>query len=320
MLDLRRLQYFVAVADARHFARAAAALHVAQPAVSQQIQRLERELGVTLFRRDTRPLSLTSAGELLLGEARALLERAQAVEGLVRQVREGTRGVLRLGTPADLPAGLLPDLLARFAADHPDVRVVPVAQSSERSLAGLSRDELDLALVRRIPTGGEFRSRILLEEDLGVVLARTHPLAGRTLLHAPDLSGEHLVMPVTHLDDSFEGRLLARLRAAGAEPGEPVLAGEPAGAYDLAAAGLGVWVTYRRSSDRYGRHDRRATWRPLHGFTVTLGLVWSAREPAPAARHFVDAVTGAAHDPGDGLRVAVPGAGARASGGPAVAS
>src|SRR5918999_5114969 len=122
-MEIRHLRYFVAVAEERHFTRAAAKLRTAQPALSQQIRRLERELGTPLFHRTNRSVELTHSGHVFLHHARQVIEAANRAKRAARQAGRGDLGRLTIGLLAQPTVDLLPDLLAAYRDRHPDVDV-----------------------------------------------------------------------------------------------------------------------------------------------------------------------------------------------------
>src|SRR5215211_1236693 len=180
-MELRQLRSLVTLADERHFTRAAARLHIAQPALSQQIRRLEDELGIALVDRTTRHVALTPAGDQLVARARrALAEIDAATEELseLAGIRSGrvVIGAMRSTGPFDLSA-----LLAAFHARHPGVELVVREEPSEVMLQRLHADALDVAFlsVNRLDAGPDIQLHPLLDEPLVALLAPDHPLAGR---------------------------------------------------------------------------------------------------------------------------------------------
>lgn len=145
-VELRQVRYFLAVAESRHFGRAAERLHVVQPAVSQQISRLERELGVQLFNRDTRNVSLTAEGTAFLGHAREMLAAAERAAAAVREARQAGR-ILRVGTGSGL-GDLLGAVLAELSATYPDLRVELIRVKEPERLRELAAGRLHAAVVR----------------------------------------------------------------------------------------------------------------------------------------------------------------------------
>jgi DNA-binding transcriptional LysR family regulator len=184
-MELRQLKYFVTVAEELHFARAAERLNIVQPAVSQQIRRLERELGVELFDRSPRRVTLTEAGTRLLPEARAVLAAAARLRAVADStVRSASSAALRLGTSAGL-GDHLDHLMERLA---PEMRVElvsgPTAERVERVLGG----SLDAAFVRGSIDHPDLRRIPVWADPLLVALSARHPLAGEAEIKLPDLA------------------------------------------------------------------------------------------------------------------------------------
>ena len=146
-MELRHLRYFVAVAEEENVTRAAAKLHVAQPAVSRQIRDLEEELGLPLLERTAKSVRLTDAGRVFLEEARAVLQRGDDAIKAVRAVAGGTRGELHVGYAPSLTVQILPRALRRFQGELPGVRVALHDLSTEEMITGLREGRLNVALM-----------------------------------------------------------------------------------------------------------------------------------------------------------------------------
>jgi DNA-binding transcriptional LysR family regulator len=194
-MELRQLRYLVALADERHFTRAAEREHIAQPALSQQIRRLEAELGLTLVERTTRRVAMTQAGELLVGRARrvlAELDAAQAELASLAGVQAGRLSVGALHTMGPVDLSLL---LASFHRSHPAIELTVREQSSEELAEMLRVDEIDLAFLsvtERIQSRGLTFQR-LVSEELVAVLPRAHRLARQPSVRLAELAGESFI-------------------------------------------------------------------------------------------------------------------------------
>ncbi|MFJ5231120.1 LysR family transcriptional regulator [Kitasatospora sp. NPDC088391] len=238
-MQLQQLAYFVAVADARHFTRAAGASHVSQPSLSQQIRALERELGAELFHRSRSGTSLTDAGEALLPLARRILADADSARRAVAETVQLRRGRVRFGAPPSLCASLVPEVLRAYRARHPGVDLHLTEGGSRDLVRDLEAGELDLALV--IAPGPAPWAALavtpLLHEDLVLVSAEPLP---RRRARITDLRDRGLVM----FREGYDVRetTLAACRAAGFEPGYAVEGGEMDAVLAAVRAGLGPAV------------------------------------------------------------------------------
>ena len=217
-MELRHLAYFLAVAQEGNFTRAADRALVAQPAISQQILRLERELGEKLFDRTPSGVRLTEAGRVLLPHARAILAGADRARDALASLRGLTIGRLALGSVQTPPAALA-RLLGRFRENHPGVQLSVREAHTEPLVHALRDGELDVALIglgRRQETPSGLHARVIATEPVAVVVHRDHPLAGRTSVTLSQLRDQPWVtMPEgsgqrTMLDDAA--------RAAGFSP------------------------------------------------------------------------------------------------------
>jgi DNA-binding transcriptional LysR family regulator len=183
------LRYFVAVAEELNFTRAAQRLHMATSPLSQRIRDLERELGSVLFRRTSRRVELTEAGESLLPAAREVIGRFDALPGLVRAELADARRPARVGIAPDVSGELRTRFLAAVAADHPDLDVRLHPASSEPLLRALRAGELDLALVHG-PVGGRgLRAARLDTQPVGAVVGRGTGFDGRDSVRLEELAG-----------------------------------------------------------------------------------------------------------------------------------
>jgi DNA-binding transcriptional LysR family regulator len=193
VIELRQLKAFVAVADEGTFVAAAQQLGVVQPAVSQAVRRLEDELGLVLFDRSSRRVTLTSSGEAFLPEARAVLARLAAAEQVARDLGVGRSGLVRLATTPGAP-GLVAALLAHQRAAHPDVEVELVAVPQHAKLRAVVEGDIDVALTHTAAeTPGVAFTQVWREPWLAVVSA-SHPLAGRPPVGLAALAGHPLVL------------------------------------------------------------------------------------------------------------------------------
>lgn len=192
-IELRHLRSFVTVAEHLHFSRAALALHVAQPALSQQIRRLEELLGYPLLLRTSRSVALTPAGVLLLQRARRTLDAMRVDVDDVRSIGRGEEGLLNVGFIGSAMLSRLPGVLQRYHSRFPRVQMRLHESYTSQVLEGLIDGALDAGLLRDSdPTAGIYREALWTEPYLAV-LPKNHPLACRKTMDAHALRDEAFV-------------------------------------------------------------------------------------------------------------------------------
>ncbi len=307
LMDIRQLRYFVALAEELHFTRAAQREHIAQPALSQQIRRLESELGLALVERTTRQVSLTQAGELLLARARRVLIELDAARAEIGQLAGLQTGHVTVGTmhtmgPVDVS---LP--LASFHERYPGVELTVCEQSSGELAEMLRADELDLAFLSvtdRVDRRG-LGLRQLVSEELAVILPPSHRLAHRRRVRMAELADEEFI-------SYREGaRLRELLMAAGDHagfvPDVKLESNESQRIRRLVSRGLGVAILPRSDAESLGAPVRVASLvDPALRRDITLA--WREdRRHAPAATEFLNVALEAFAGPQSGP-AAAPGA------------
>ncbi|MCX5589856.1 transcriptional regulator CynR [Alcaligenes endophyticus] len=191
---LRHLHYFQAVAQYNSFTRAAKALHVSQPALSQQIRQLEEHLGAQLFDRQGRTVRLTDAGEVYLRYARQALQDLEAGRRALHDVSDLSRGSLRIAVAPTFASYLLGPLVEAFYRRYPNVTLTIQEMLQERVETQLLEDELDIGIAFDRPTSNAVQFRPLLVETLALVVNRTHALAERKTIDRSALEQESLVL------------------------------------------------------------------------------------------------------------------------------
>ncbi|WPO69576.1 MULTISPECIES: LysR substrate-binding domain-containing protein [unclassified Streptomyces] len=281
-MQFQQLLYFVAVAETRHFTRAAEEVHVSQPSLSQQIRALEKELGAELFSRARGNITLTDAGEALLPLARRILADADTARIEVQELAQLRRGRIRLGATPSVCTGLLPEILRAFHDRHPGIQLLIEEGGSHDLVRELARGALDLALVvLPLPSPSPALTTVeLLREDLVVV---SSPRARRRLgesVRIADLQGERLVM-FRHGYDLRE-LTVAACRAAGFEPEFAVEGGEMDAVLGFVRAGLGVAVVPRMVAERSGS-DLRVTRLSQPSLHRTIALAHRSDVAPPRA-------------------------------------
>lgn len=281
-LDLRKLRYFVAVAEELHFGRAAERLHIAQPVLSRQIRSLEDDLGAEVFDRGRRGTLLTPAGEQLLEDALPLLASAQA---LTRRVQSAARGTPSL-TVGFMPGITVTPATVAFTADHPDAHVRLLRTSWDDQVDVLLDGRVDVGIVR-LPIDSEgLRLLPLFREPRVVVVPRGHPLADRQSVSVKDLAAEHLLQDPNAVPEWRDVALELQGRR---RPEVPVIH-QVEEKLELVAAGAGICVLPLSTAGFYTRPDVI----PLHVEDIgpsEVALAWVATRRSRLIHDFAEAAT-----------------------------
>lgn len=221
MLDfrlLRHLWYFVAVAEEKHFGKAARRLGISQPPLSQQIQILEQALGVVLFERSRKGAVLTREGAAILNSVQGLLEHAQRLEHAVRDASRGSMSALAIGSIGTGLFEILPAVVKEAKRAFPELSLSIVEMHSSDALAALQTREIDLAFARVDPGQTSARITPILTEPLVVALPREHRLARRVSLRLSELAKEEFVLFPRQVSPPYYDTIVAACRAAGFSP------------------------------------------------------------------------------------------------------
>ncbi|WP_046733660.1 LysR family transcriptional regulator [Streptomyces humi] len=272
-MEVRTLQYFLAVAEERSFTRAAARCHVAQPAISRQIRGLERELGEALFERDSRTVRLSAAGEALLPHARTVTGAVAAARAEFAARSGLLTGNLSLGAADGVEHSSLPARLGAFHRQYPGVNVHLVDGTSASLVPQVRQGSLDAAFVA-VPPGGldpDFDHRILVRDEIVAVVPADRPEAGRPELGLGQLADTPLI---TYGPDSgLRPHLSAAFDRAGV-PFRPAYAtNHVALQIELVAAGVGIALA--AAAARGAAADPRVTAVPLNPrVPYAKALIW----------------------------------------------
>lgn len=284
-MELRHLRYFEAVARHSHVTRAAAELHIAQPALSKQISQLEQELGVALFDRVGRNVRLTEAGEALLPHARAVMAQVEAARAEMAERIGLSRGRATVGTPPTVGTQLLPEVLAAFNRRYPGIEL-RLHEAGVQTLLDLLETGLTDVAVVTLPVEDEHLTVIpLFTEEMVVAVWRDHPLAARESVNIGELKDASWVLS----PENYELRetTLKACQAAGFTPRVVLDGGETDTLLRFVAAGIGVALVPRLAVRN--AHDIVALRVSDRDLQRTLGLVWRHdRVASPAARALRD--------------------------------
>jgi DNA-binding transcriptional LysR family regulator len=291
-MDLRHFRCFLAVADCLHFSRAAELLHISPPALTKQVQALERALGVRLFNRTKRSVSLTSAGEIFRLEAQQAIAQFAQAEESARRAGRGEIGRLEIGYVASAAySGVLQRELSNFRRTHPDLQLNPFEGSLARLPQMIEAGTLDVAFLRppvTYPTGID--AAVILRERFVVALHSDSPLARSKVIRPLQLRDEHFIIPEQEfgtLEIGRRGRFHPHIVA---RPGRLVAV------ITMVSLGAGVAVVPESVVERILIPD--VSYHEIQGRVVPseIAVAYRRHEKAPAVRAFIAQIKKRAED------------------------
>ncbi|MCP1415551.1 LysR substrate-binding domain-containing protein [Paenarthrobacter sp. A20] len=285
-MELRQLRYFLVVADELHFGRAAERLHLTQPPLTVAIRRLESELGVQLFDRTTRRVSLTPAGEAFENRIQRAVKELDDAAGDVASVAAGQSGRIRVGFVSSASYTTIPEAIRTFRERRPRVELILSPLTSGEQIEQLLDGELDLGLVRDPGEVPGLRLEALTSEELVAVLPEAHPLAARDEIRPEDLEGEPMILFPYRLMPGFIARVLSLFDELETPPQVVQQAIHQETVLGLVAAGLGASIL----PESVGRFQMPGVVsRPISGSPqTTLYAARGRRSHSPAIDQFVE--------------------------------
>ncbi len=284
-MELRHLRSFLAVAEELHFGRAAARLHISQPPLSQQIRRLEDELGARLFRRTKRRVELTPAGQAFLTEARQTLAQAERAVRAAQRAERGELGELVVGYVTSATYGPLPDVIRMFRKRFPDVDLRLQNLRSMQQRQALIDRRIDVGFVRPQVADPRLNYEAIWRESVVVALPGKHPLARRTIVNVSELATEPFLVGEPGVAASFYDQVFTLCRRAGFTPRIAQLVPDVQAAIALVAAGLGI-SPVPAAIQEFKR--KGVVYRPLrpHTFRSEMGLAWRRDDDSALVQQF----------------------------------
>jgi DNA-binding transcriptional LysR family regulator len=288
-MELRHLKYFVVVAEERHFTRAAERLGIGQPPLSLQIQRLEREIGATLFRRLSRGVELTEAGVLLLDSARHILAMVDRTCTDVQRLSRGEIGHMRVGfAGATYFQPLLPAIIREYRTRRPDVVLSPEQSNTPSLVAGLLEGRVDAAFIRPpIESAEELDVELLVREDMMVVLPHSHPLArAGEPVSLSALAEETFLLFPRAIGEGLYDAITSACQRAGFLPRLGQEAPQIVSIAPLVGAGFGVSIVPRSTTQI---QMEEVVYLPIagNGPKAPISLAWRRHNPSPVVRLFL---------------------------------
>lgn len=241
-MELKRLRYFIAVAEELHFGRAASRLEIAQPPLSRQIAALEAEIGAQLFDRSRSQIRLTQAGQVLERHARHLIIAMDSAYRETRLVGQGGEGRLRVAFVGSATHGVLPSLIKSYRSHYPRIELALSAMNNAELHSALVQREIDIAVARPDLSDEDLRREPLDKEDLILAIPDNSPLVAREEIRFADLADQTFVLYPRRPRPSFADHVLSICRQEGFEPAAMELAQDFQTAISLVSVGAGISV------------------------------------------------------------------------------
>lgn len=241
-MDIRKLHYFIAVAEELHFNRAAEKLNMSQPPLSQQIQALEKEIGVKLLERNTRQVRLTPAGTVFLEEAKLILSQVERSITTTKLASRGLSGHLIIAFVDSAAGGLMVDLLRAFRERFPHIQLTLREKTSAQQGQALLDGSIHIGFLRSIEPAKSIHYRTFTSESLVALLPEQHPLASQQILSVSSLKLEPFILPPRHLGVPFHDLIMGFCAQHGVYPNVVQEAIQMYTIVNLVAANLGVSI------------------------------------------------------------------------------
>jgi DNA-binding transcriptional LysR family regulator len=285
-VEFRQIKYFLAVAEELHFTRAADKLHVAQPALSQQIRHLEEEIGATLLNRSNRRVDLTPAGEVFRSRALIALDQMSRAVTEAGQAGRGEAGSLSIGFVSSAVWGVLPVILRQLRSKTPLADIELREVEPARQLRDIRERHLDVGMMHAVLDQPDLSCVVIARERLIVALQETHASAAKPTVPLKSLAGETCLVPRQHASAGFHELVIAACHNAGFAPVRIQSTRLLQTAVGLVAGGVGIALV--PESFRDNLKIRGVVYRPLKGETPVAELVavWRKDNNSPLLARF----------------------------------
>jgi DNA-binding transcriptional LysR family regulator len=285
-MELRDLRYLAVLGSELHFGRAAARLHMTQPALSQALARLEREIGCPLLQRDTRGATLTEAGRVLLAETEGVLRTVDVACDLARRAGRGETGEVTIGFVDAAVFDIVPPLLRAFRQRYPAVNVTSRQLKAAELVECVKAGQLDLAITRRDGSGDEVEYRTLRRERLALAVSAANPLASAPDIAVADLADEQFIIPVIEGVPSLHALWLDLCHDAGFEPHIAAHISSIQVLIELIANDIGVAF----AAESWTQNNPDVVVKPLRGTNeyIEVGVAYRPRQMTGPARNLLE--------------------------------
>lgn len=287
--ELRHLRYFLTVAEELHFRRAAERLHIAQPALSKQIQQLEAAIGIKLFERTNRRVILTEAGQVFYSEAKTIFKYIDNAISLTQRAALGERGELKLIFTAPAMSTVLPSILRTYKRNFPKVKVTLTELPTSAQIEALQTGEADCGFFHPTATISNLTVTEIFSESLGIVVPKSHPLATRKKIKLMDFSDDSFILFPRIYNPYLYDHIIAICQQVGFSPNIAEEVSPRSNAISLVAAEMGITFLSQSLCSLCGQD---VVYKPLVGLTPQLKLVygWQSQNASACLCQFLKVV------------------------------
>jgi DNA-binding transcriptional LysR family regulator len=286
-MDLRQLRYFLTLAEELHFRKAAEKLFIVQPALTKQIQDLEKELGTILFERNKRTVRLSAAGVYFKEQMTKLFQDLEDTKKKVGLIEKGIKGEIRIGYVGSCIHTFLPDLLSKLHDNYPEIHTYLSEMTSASQLVAIQKGELDVAFLRNPPLSKKYENRLIFQENFALIVPKNHFINQKKFKNIAQLANEKFILPTKSDGESYQKLQWSICEDAGFSP---QIAHETVHGYTtikLVEKGLGVSLL--PISFQSVTHAA-ITFIELKNIPQKseITAVWRAENPNPSVRFFLD--------------------------------
>ena len=287
--ELRQLRYFLAVAEELHFRRAAERLHIAQPALSRQIQQLEAIIGIRLFERTNRKVMLTEAGEVFYSEAKTIFEHIDSAIYKTQRAALGEWGEVKLTFTAPAMSTVLPSILRTYKRNFPKIKVTLTELSTFAQIEALKTGEADCGFFHPTTTISNITVTEVFSEPIGIVVPKSHPLATRKKVRLVDFGDDSFILFPRTYNPYLYDHIITICQQVGFSPNIVEEISPRSNAISLVAAEMGITFLSQSLCSLCGQD---VVYKPLAGLTPQLKLVygWQARNASACLSLFLEVV------------------------------
>ncbi len=288
-LELRHLNYFLAVAEELHFRKAAERLYISQPGLSRQIKQMEEDLGIQLFERHNRKVALTKAGAYLKNELSIHLKQMDDIITHAKLLHEGKKGQLKLGYVGSAMQHIIPNLLLKYKEQHPDVVFSLKETDNQKQIEDLLNFKIDLGFVRLEHTPSSINKQIILKDTFCLVLPKSHKVDASNFKNLLQLEHEPFILFDPEYSESYYNKVLQVFQESGFSPLISHLTIHASSIYKLVEHNFGISIVPKSLINTNTKGVKFIELKKIRQRTE-LSVVWNKNNRNPLLIHILDLI------------------------------